>query len=112
MINEQVLAVQPWVTPTFVGNWVSLGMAYTRDIVGFVTIKGACRATGPGATGVIFNLPAGFRPGVDSDIAVVTSVGGAGYLHINSATGDVSTVAAVPAGQGYTLSSIRFLAEL
>jgi len=113
-VHEGVLVPPTWtvLTGLITGNWNGTLGYYTRDLLGNVAFKGYIAAGPGGATGVIFTLPVGSRPGVDGDYPVVTSGGGVSYFHIVAATGVVSTTLSVPGYQYFTISPIRFLAEL
>lgn len=51
-----------WTAPTMEGSWVVVDdLAYCKDHLGFVHIRGAAGGGG-GVGGTVFNLPAGYRP--------------------------------------------------
>ncbi len=70
--------------PNFTGTWVnygSVGMAFLRDDLGFVHIRGEVKDGTAGTS--VFTLPAGYRPAANSRFPITYS-GGVGFVSVNS----------------------------
>lgn len=69
-----VLHTGPWVAPELLNSWENEGTAgvetagYLKDALGFVHFKGRIKSGASDTTA--FVLPAGFRPGANSDYGV------------------------------------------
>ncbi len=82
-------AQSAWVAPTLAGAWLNFGgsyeaAGYLKDNFGFLHLKGLVKS----GTGVIFNLPVGFRP---SEEKIFASIGNGTLADVRVGTnGDVS----------------------
>lgn len=82
---------RPFVSPALSGSWVNYGAAsatvgYIKDAGGYVHLQGA--AKGGAIPGVMFTLPAGYRPAATHDFAV-NSNGAFGWVFVD-ASGNVN----------------------
>lgn len=89
-LNAKANAAQSaWIAPTLNGAWVNFGGAYEtagylKDNFGFVHLKGLVKT----GTGVIFNLPVGYRP---SEEKIFATIGNGTLADVRVGTnGDVS----------------------
>lgn len=102
-----------WVAPTLLNGWANFGSGFRptayRRINGEVEIRGTVKS----GTGVIFNLPAGFRPGADEACITLSNVGGADLRVASPVTtsglsaGDVSVAAYLAGGNNGIVSLVR-----
>jgi len=103
-----------WTAATMLNSWVTYSSqfneaAYMKDSLGFVMLRGLVK--NGSAPGVVFTLPAGYRPAKDVIFAGISSAGAAGLITDVRvlATGDVRTEMAHNAW--LSLEGIRFRVE-
>lgn len=93
-----------YIAPTFSGTWANYDAAatgwaqagYYKDFSGTVHLGGLVARSGT-TGGVIFNLPAGYRPAEDHIYTCYAVIGGANWYRVDiQASGDV-VVAGLPA---------------
>jgi hypothetical protein len=101
-----------WIVPTLLNSWVATSSAvgYMKDPLGLVHLRGRVTA---GASGtVLFNLPAGFRPGNGNDTYPAASFNGttaaSAFVYIPTTTVNLYYSAG---GGDVGISGISFLAE-
>jgi hypothetical protein len=97
------------ITPN--ANWTAgAGLAYWKDAVGMVHLKGTVTA-GAGASGVAFTLPVGFRPLASRGFAI-PAPGKSPDVQVGtvSANGDFAP-GAVATGNVFEVDVVHFLAE-
>lgn len=103
------MAVQNWIAPALLNSWVNqtnyVPVTYRKDSNGVVHLRG--NATTGAAGTVIFNLPAGYRPGAFATFGTY-GTGGASPVEVRL-NGDVYVVLA-PSNQ-CSLNGISFKAE-
>lgn len=103
-----------WVRPALVGGFTNVGgaqalLAYHRDALGYVHLKGALTNTaGCAANTVITDLPAGYRP---SELLRFAVAGTAGAQLVSVAPNGAVTVLLVVAAAGLVGLQFSFLAE-
>lgn len=91
--------------PAFAGAWTSPAgtfgaLSFTRDIDGYVTIRGSATA---GAVGTIFTLPVGYRPPVNQGFA---ASGNNAFARITvGSLGTVSLVVGAPGAAGLLIEA-------
>ena len=93
-----------WVSPTLLLGWIGLGGGYQDpryriDGRGMVTIDGAMQRAGSSVDGVIWTMPAGYRPAARQYFACY-SAGGLFRVDIY-ANGDVETSSANMSGSSF-----------
>ena len=108
--SAQIKDQEAWVAPTLLNSWVNYGgtastVGYMKDSMGFVHLKGLVKTGSPGT--VVFNLPAGYRPGSYLRIAIIAS-GTYGNLDIQT-SGDVTPTVGSSTFTG--LDGVTFKAE-
>lgn len=101
-----------WVAPTLTNGWANFGdvratAGYCRK-GGVVYLKGMVK---DGATGVMFNLPAGFRPAA-TDRWDVPANAGTASVEIGPAGDVVLVIYKAGAAGAVSLAPIRFVAEV
>ena len=105
----------PWIPIAVAAGWQNLGggnaiPAYHKDALGYVHIKGAIlNVSGGPFAGLLFTLPAGYRPAETNDFAMSVS-GGPAQAVVITPTGTVTPDTNV-ANNGHCNVSITFLAE-
>jgi hypothetical protein len=94
------IVTQAWQTPTFVSGWQNFNTAtyqsaaYCKDAAGFVHLRGLVQRVS-GASAIIFNLPAGYRP-LKQCLFAVDSNNAHGRTDV-LANGDVTLTVGTPA---------------
>lgn len=104
----------PWLAPTFAGNWVNVGSVwsvagYMMDSIGFVRLRGLVKfGTGP-ITGTIFTLPSNMWPKTQLQYPVRMGTNVLSYIQISTA-GVVTYGGGVlaDAQAGLTLDGVNF----
>lgn len=114
--NNQVTAAKieaqmAWITPSMSNGWVNYDSTYNtcqymKDSLGFVWIKGLVKS---GTSGLIFTLPAGYRPIKRNLFATATNSNVFGRADVDP-SGQV--IATTYSNTWFSLDTIRFRAEL
>lgn len=107
--NDGRFQQDAWVAPTLLNSWVNFGAGgqpagYCKDSQGFVRLKGLVKSGTPGATSVIFTLPAGYRPANNSHHAVPSNAL-FGFCRVDSSG---SVIAYAGSGTWFALDGISF----
>lgn len=90
------------------GEWGS--PAFYKDAMGFVHLRGLAQKTSP-ITGIIFTLPAGYRPATVSSGHIFGCLSGAGIARVDVLPGGNVAVNGSYATDWLSLNNIHFLAE-
>jgi hypothetical protein len=119
---QEGMSTPTWTAPTLLNSWVNYGSSsdagYYKDSLGRVNLRGFIKdGTVDNTNGVIFTLPAGYRPGTDLIFSALGSNAAESAAEI--ARIDVranGNVMAIPintfvTGAYCSLSGISFLAE-
>jgi len=97
-----------WTLVTVNANWNGAGtLHYTKGLDGIIRLKGFAAALA-GAANPAFNLPVGFRPGINRRIPIVENISGTIVYATFSTTGDVSVSGTIVSGNGYDFSGVGF----
>jgi len=114
-VNEKFLTQESWTLPTLLNGWVNFGgafagVAFFKDAVGIVHIKGVIKSGTTTVGTELFILPAGYRP---AKYELFTCATGSGnyVLQINSVSGAAELQTAASAG-ATSISGVSFRAEL
>lgn len=106
--KEKFGITNTFIAPTLINSWVNYGSGfniagYIKDIFGFVHLRGLVR----NGSGVIFTLPAGYRPAYRQLCAVQS------WDTIGRCDVDTSGNVIFSAGNNgwFSLDNVRFLAE-
>jgi len=124
-VVNQITQAPTWIAPTLLNSWVNYGngivgdAGYYKDALGRVHIKGVIKDGTATASTVLFQLPAGYRPGhevVCNVRASNTTESAEGAARVDIETdGDVVIIGGDVSGFGtgcyVSLDGISFLAE-
>jgi hypothetical protein len=107
----QIVTVEAFTVATLQNGWThnvadQMSVKYLKDALGYVTMRGAAIAgTIPG---IITNLPANYRPAIETRFGGITNAGTVVQLCVY-ANGNIILWSG-PAGVEVTFNAIRFLA--
>lgn len=118
--KNQHKAQEAWITPAYTAGWGDydnnnwFGVRYMKDNMGFVHMKGLIKNTSgasKAANNVMFNLPAGYRPG--NLIRILTSASPApGLAACDIAPdGNVYLTSAIVSNEWASFANISFKAD-